>query len=52
MNRRKKINSILKAKAKKANAKANPKQKAPYIAKAERERLAALESDGPAELSS
>lgn len=36
MNRRKKLNQILKSKAKKANAKANPKQKPRYIAKADR----------------
>ncbi|MGB1236868.1 MAG: DUF2986 domain-containing protein [Pseudomonadales bacterium] len=48
MNRRKKINSILKAKAKKANAKANPKKKEAYVSKAERARLEQLENDSPA----
>ncbi len=42
MNRRKKVNSILKKRAKKANSKAHPKNKAPYISKAKR---AALEED-------
>lgn len=36
MNRRKKIKSILKKKAKKANEKLNPKPKPKYIAKADR----------------
>ena len=36
MNRRKKVNQILKKKAKKANAKLNPKSKPRYISKAER----------------
>lgn len=36
MNRKKKINQILKKKAKKANEKANPKSKPRYISKAER----------------
>ncbi|CAA0096982.1 Uncharacterised protein [BD1-7 clade bacterium] len=36
MNRRKKINQILKKKAKKANAKINPVNKPKYISKAER----------------
>ena len=40
MNRRKKINQILKANAKKANAKLAPKNKNPYISKADRLRLA------------
>ena len=43
MNRKKKINDTLKGKAKKANAKLNTRNKPQYIAKAERERLAALE---------
>ena len=38
MNRRKKVNQILKKKAKKANAKLNPKSKPRYIPKAEREK--------------
>jgi len=40
MNRRKKINQILKANAKKANAKLAPKHKHPYISKADRLKLA------------
>ena len=40
MNRRKKINQILKANAKKANAKLAPKNKNPYISKADRLKLA------------
>ncbi|MBB1438289.1 DUF2986 domain-containing protein [Shewanella sp. SG41-4] len=40
MNRKKKINQTLKAKAKKANAKLHAANKSPYIAKAEREQLA------------
>ncbi|WP_332874930.1 DUF2986 domain-containing protein [Psychrosphaera ytuae] len=44
MNRRKKINETLKKKAKKMNAKRNPKKKEKYISKAEREKLAQLDS--------
>jgi hypothetical protein len=44
MNRKKKINSILKKRLKKMNAKANPSRKPKYISKAERAKLAALES--------
>lgn len=44
MNRRKKINETLKKKAKKMNAKRNPKKKEKYISKAEREKLAATDS--------
>ncbi|QYK01508.1 DUF2986 domain-containing protein [Shewanella psychrotolerans] len=40
MNRKKKINQTLKAKAKKANAKFHNTGKPKYISKAERERLA------------
>ena len=40
MNRRKKVNQILKARAKKANAKLAPKNKPKYISKADREKLA------------
>tara|TARA_R110002050_G_scaffold104879_1_gene214347 strand:+ start:4481 stop:4687 length:207 start_codon:yes stop_codon:yes gene_type:complete len=40
MNRKKKINQTLKAKAKKANAKLHAANKSPYIAKADREQLA------------
>lgn len=39
MNRKKKINQTLKAKAKKANAKLHAANKSPYIAKAVREKL-------------
>ena len=41
MNRRKKINQILKANAKKASAKLAPKSKPKYISKADRLKLAA-----------
>ncbi|MCU8032329.1 DUF2986 domain-containing protein [Shewanella oncorhynchi] len=41
MNRKKKINQTLKSKAKKANAKLQSSNKPKYIAKAEREALAA-----------
>lgn len=41
MNRKKKINQILKARAKKANAKLVGPKKERYISKAEREKLAA-----------
>ena len=40
MNRRKKINDTLKAKAKKKNAKLHKSNKPKYISKAEREQLA------------
>ena len=40
MNRRKKGNQILKARAKKAKAKLAPKNKPKYISKAERDKLA------------
>ncbi len=40
MNRRKKGNQILKARAKKANAKLSSKSKPKYISKADRETLA------------
>lgn len=39
MNRRKKIKTILTKKAKKANARINPKHKEKYVSKAEREKL-------------
>lgn len=45
MNRRKKIYNKLSAKAKKANLRANPKNKPKYISKAERERLALLNDE-------
>lgn len=41
MNRRKKINQLLKANAKKASAKLAPKNKPKYICKADRLKLAA-----------
>jgi len=41
MNRRKKVNQILKARAKKANAKLTPQSKPKYISKADRAKLAA-----------
>ncbi|MBI6618094.1 MULTISPECIES: DUF2986 domain-containing protein [Pseudomonas] len=41
MNRRKKINQLLKANAKKASAKLAPKSKDRYISKADRLKLAA-----------
>ena len=41
MNRRKKVNNILKKRAKKANAKRHPSNKPKYISKAERAKLAA-----------
>ena len=40
MNRRKKVTSIVKKRAKKANAKLNPSNKPRYISKAEREKIA------------
>lgn len=43
MNRKKKINSILKKRIKQMNAKANPSQKPKYISKAQRAELEALE---------
>ena len=45
MNRKKKINSILKAKLKKANAKLNNSNKERYISKAERAKLEAAEQE-------
>jgi hypothetical protein len=40
MNRRKKLNQLLKANAKKASAKLAPKSKVQYISKADRAKLA------------
>jgi len=40
MNRKKKINQVLKSKVKKANAKLQKNNKPKYISKAEREKLA------------
>ncbi|MEE1925330.1 DUF2986 domain-containing protein [Pseudomonas sp. 148P] len=48
MNRRKKINQLLKAHAKKASAKLAPKSKPRYISKAERAKLE-LEAESVAE---
>ena len=45
MNRRKRGNNKLKARAKKANAKLLPQRKPKYISKAERAKLAAQSSD-------
>ena len=45
MNRRKKIKTILTKKAKKANARLNPKNKPRYISKAERAKLEAEENE-------
>ena len=44
MNRKKKINSILKKRLKKINAKVAPDNKTKYVSKAEREKLAAEEA--------
>lgn len=43
MNRKKKINSILKKKLKKANAKLHTDNKPKYVSKAERAKIAQLE---------
>lgn len=45
MNRKKKINSILKKRLKKINAKAAPTNKEKYISKAERAKLEVQESE-------
>ncbi|MCK9815747.1 MAG: DUF2986 domain-containing protein [Candidatus Pseudomonas colombiensis] len=47
MNRRKKLNQILKANAKKASAKLAPKSKPKYISKADRLKLEAEASVDP-----
>ena len=44
MNRKKKINQTLKAKSKKTNAKLHAANKSPYIAKADRDKLAQAQS--------
>lgn len=52
MNRRKKLNQILKANAKKASAKLAPKNKNSYVSKADRAKLeaqASQETTGSAE---
>lgn len=48
MNRRKKINQLLKAHAKKASVKLAPKSKDKYISKADRLKLAAELAQDPA----
>ncbi|PYY88573.1 DUF2986 domain-containing protein [Pseudomonas sp. TKO26] len=48
MNRRKKINQLLKANAKKASAKLAPKKKSTYISKADRLKLAEQVAQDPA----
>ncbi|MGY2399694.1 DUF2986 domain-containing protein [Pseudomonas sp. SDO5271_S396] len=48
MNRRKKINQLLKAHAKKANAKLAPQKKDKYISKADRLKLAEQAEQAPA----
>lgn len=45
MNRKKKINQILKSKVKKMNAKLQKTNKPKYISKADREKLALAESE-------
>ncbi len=45
MNRKKKINNILKKKLKKANAKLHSSNKAKYVSKAERAKLAEQEQE-------
>ena len=47
MNRRKKINQLLKAHAKKASAKLAPKNKSKYISKADRLKLDVESSQDP-----
>ena len=47
MNRKKKLNSILRKRAKKANAKLAPKGKSAYVSKAEREAIALAEQSLP-----
>ncbi|MFL8990876.1 DUF2986 domain-containing protein [Pseudomonas sp. QLc11A] len=51
MNRRKKINQLLKANAKKASAKLAPKSKDKYISKADRLKLAAEAAQDPVDAS-
>jgi hypothetical protein len=46
MNRKKKINQVLKAKVKKMNAKQQKSNKPKYISKAERAAIAAKEAEG------
>ncbi|GLS90046.1 hypothetical protein GCM10007916_11130 [Psychromonas marina] len=52
MNRKKKLNKILKARIKKMNAKKAPNNKEVYISKAEREKMAATEENETAEVTS
>lgn len=47
MNRRKKIQQLLKAHAKKASAKLAPKKKSTYISKADRVKLATEAAEAP-----
>lgn len=49
MNRKKKINSILKKKVKKMNSKLHTSNKPKYISKADREKMALEKSDNSAE---
>jgi hypothetical protein len=49
MNRKKKINSILKKKVKKMNSKLHTSNKPKYISKAEREKMALEESNNNSE---
>jgi hypothetical protein len=49
MNRKKKINSILKKKVKKMNSKLHTSNKPKYISKADREKMALEESENSAE---
>jgi hypothetical protein len=49
MNRRKKLNQILRANAKKASAKLAPKNKDTYISKADRLKLAEASAESSAE---
>lgn len=48
MNRKKKINSILKKRLKKINAKIAPSNKTTYVSKAERAKAAAIEANAVA----
>ncbi len=52
MNRKKKLNKILKARIKKMNAKKAPSGKAKYVSKAERAKLEALENEQSSEQNS
>lgn len=52
MNRKKKLNKILKARIKKMNAKKAPNNKEVYISKAEREKMAAAQENEATEVTS